>query len=148
MSKKYLPAAISAMTSFLVVGLFLARADSPRTTGHNTPAVVQRKLLEVPSLQGARLPTQAPTYSTLSATQNQQTSPKANSYEATLDFWARSQDSKVGLSYETVIPRPTKKGYYEPKIVPYPTGKPVAVRGYYRKNGTYVQPHFRSLPGR
>ena len=44
-------------------------------------------------------------------------------------------------------PRPTKKGYYEPKVVPYPAGKPVYVSGYYRSNGTYVQPHFRSLPG-
>jgi hypothetical protein len=53
-----------------------------------------------------------------------------------------------GLSYETSIPRPTKKGYYEPKVVPYPVGKPVYVNGYYRANGTYVQPHFRSLPRR
>lgn len=53
-----------------------------------------------------------------------------------------------GLSYETFIPRPTKKGYYEPKIVPYPVGKPVFVNGYYRKNGTYIPPHFRSLPRR
>ncbi|HEV3255442.1 MAG TPA: hypothetical protein VG013_01055 [Gemmataceae bacterium] len=53
-----------------------------------------------------------------------------------------------GLSYETFIPRPTWKGYYEPKIVPYPKGKPVFVHGYFRKNGTYVHPHFRSLPRR
>jgi hypothetical protein len=58
------------------------------------------------------------------------------------------QASNNGLSYETVIPRPTVKGYYEPKVVPYPTGKPVFVNGYYRKDGTYVQPHFRSLPKR
>jgi hypothetical protein len=53
-----------------------------------------------------------------------------------------------GLSYETVIPRPTVKGYYEPRVVPYPAGKPVYVSGYYRKDGTYVRPHFRSLPRR
>jgi len=58
------------------------------------------------------------------------------------------QDAGNGLSYETYIPRPTAKGYYEPKVVPYPAGKPVHVNGYYRKNGTYVQPHFRSLPRR
>jgi hypothetical protein len=52
------------------------------------------------------------------------------------------------LSYESYIPRPTLKGYYEPKVIPYPTGKPVYVSGYYRKNGTYVSPHFRSLPRR
>src|SRR4051812_5217907 len=57
-----------------------------------------------------------------------------------------SYKPEVGLSYETRIPRPTVKGYYEPKVVPYPAGKPVSVNGYYRKNGTYVQPHFRSLP--
>jgi hypothetical protein len=56
------------------------------------------------------------------------------------------QATKGGLSYETTIPRPTVKGYYEPKIVPYPAGKPVYVSGYYRRDGTYVQPHFRSLP--
>lgn len=28
------------------------------------------------------------------------------------------------------------------------TGGPVQVRGYYRKNGTYVSPHTRSSPGR
>jgi hypothetical protein len=56
--------------------------------------------------------------------------------------------SDNGLSYETVIPRPTVKGYYEPKVIPYPTGKPVYVHGYYRKDGTYVRPHFRSLPRR
>ena len=59
-----------------------------------------------------------------------------------------TQGTKSGLSYETPIPRPTVKGYYEPKIVPYPVGKPVYVNGYYRKNGTYVQPHFRALPRR
>jgi hypothetical protein len=58
------------------------------------------------------------------------------------------QASSNGLSYETVIPRPTVKGYYEPKVVPYPEGKPVHVNGYFRKDGTYVQPHFRSLPRR
>jgi hypothetical protein len=58
------------------------------------------------------------------------------------------QASSNGLSYDTVIPRPTVKGYYEPKVVPYPEGKPVHVNGYYRKDGTYVQPHFRSLPRR
>jgi hypothetical protein len=56
--------------------------------------------------------------------------------------------SDNGLSYETVIPRPTVKGYYEAKVIPYPTGKPVYVQGYYRKDGTYVRPHFRSLPRR
>jgi len=56
------------------------------------------------------------------------------------------QATHDGLSYETTIPRPTKKGYYEPKLVPYPEGKPVFVNGYYRKDGTYVRPHFRSLP--
>jgi hypothetical protein len=62
-----------------------------------------------------------------------------------------TQDTKAavpGLSYETYIPRPTKKGYYEPKVVPYPVGKPVFVQGYYRSSGTYVAPHFRSLPRR
>jgi hypothetical protein len=59
-----------------------------------------------------------------------------------------NQGASHGLSYETYIPRPTVKGYYEPKVVPYPVGKPVHVNGYYRKNGTYVQPHFRSLPRR
>jgi hypothetical protein len=54
----------------------------------------------------------------------------------------------TALSYETYIPRPTLKGYYEPRVIPYPTGKPVYVNGYYRKNGTYVSPHFRSLPRR
>jgi hypothetical protein len=58
------------------------------------------------------------------------------------------QGADNGLSYETRIPRPTVKGYYEPKVVPYPTDKPVYVNGYYRKDGTYVQPHFRSLPRR
>jgi len=56
--------------------------------------------------------------------------------------------SDNGLSYETPIPRPTVKGYYEPKVVPYPEGKPVYVNGYYRKDGTYTRPHFRSLPRR
>jgi hypothetical protein len=60
-------------------------------------------------------------------------------------FLDPGQDS---LSYETPIPRPTVKGYYEPKVVPYPAGKPVHVNGYFRKNGTYVRPHFRSLPRR
>ncbi len=59
-----------------------------------------------------------------------------------------NQGTGYGLSYETCIPRPTVKGYYEPKVVPYPVGKPVHVNGYYRQNGTYVQPHFRSLPRR
>jgi hypothetical protein len=58
------------------------------------------------------------------------------------------QATNGGLSYETPIPRPTVKGSYEPKVVPYPEGKPVFVNGYYRKDGTYVQPHFRSLPRR
>ncbi len=53
-----------------------------------------------------------------------------------------------GASYQTYIPRPTQKGYYTPKVVPYPAGKPVFVQGYYRKSGTYVPPHFRSLPRR
>jgi hypothetical protein len=53
-----------------------------------------------------------------------------------------------GLSYETYIPRPTKNGYYEPRVVPYPVGKPVYVNGYYRQDGTYVRSHFRSLPRR
>lgn len=53
-----------------------------------------------------------------------------------------------GLAYETVIPRPTAKGYYEPNVIPYPVGKPVFVNGYFRKDGTYVRPHFRSLPRR
>jgi hypothetical protein len=58
------------------------------------------------------------------------------------------QAPREGLAYQTAIPRLTVKGYFEPKVVPYPEGKPVYVRGYYRKNGTYVQPHFRSLPRR
>ncbi len=58
------------------------------------------------------------------------------------------QPPSHGVSYEPVIPRPTQKGYYEPKVIPYPVGKPVYVSGYYRKNGTYVQLHFRSLPRR
>jgi hypothetical protein len=64
--------------------------------------------------------------------------------------WAsqEKQPTKSGYAYETYIPRPTKKGYYEPKVVPYPTEKPVYVSGYYRSNGTYVRPHFRSLPRR
>jgi hypothetical protein len=53
-----------------------------------------------------------------------------------------------GLEYDTYIARPTKKGYYEPKVIPYPTGKPVFVNGYSRRNGTYVAPYFRALPRR
>jgi hypothetical protein len=53
-----------------------------------------------------------------------------------------------GWAYTPVIPRTTQKGYYEPKLIPYPLDKPVSVRGYVRKDGTYVQPHFRSLPRR
>jgi hypothetical protein len=52
------------------------------------------------------------------------------------------------LSYEIRIPRPSFQGYYEPKFLPYQVGKPVYVSGYTRRNGTYVQPHFRSLPRR
>jgi hypothetical protein len=53
-----------------------------------------------------------------------------------------------GWAYETYIPRPTAKGYYVPRVVPYPVSKPVFVNGYYRHDGTYVSPHFRSLPRR
>jgi hypothetical protein len=35
------------------------------------------------------------------------------------------QPAERGLSYQTVIPRPTAKGYYEPRVVPYPVGKPL-----------------------
>ena len=41
-----------------------------------------------------------------------------------------------GLSYESPIHRPTVKGFYEPKVVPYPVGKPVFVSGYTRRDGT------------
>jgi hypothetical protein len=51
------------------------------------------------------------------------------------------------LATETTIPRDTAKGHYEPNATPYPQDKPVHVDGYYRKNGTYVQPYNRGLPG-
>lgn len=56
--------------------------------------------------------------------------------------------TESGLGYQTCIARPTKKGYYLPKVIPYPVGKPVYVNGYYRRDGTYAQPHFRALPRR
>jgi hypothetical protein len=62
-------------------------------------------------------------------------------------YYAR-RDTASGWSYQTYIPRPTQRGYYTPRVVPYPVGKPVFVNGYYRQDGTYVSPHFRSLPRR
>jgi hypothetical protein len=51
-----------------------------------------------------------------------------------------------GGSTNPVVPSQSQKGYYEPRMIPYPTSRPVYVNGYYRKDGTYVPPQFRSLP--
>jgi hypothetical protein len=51
-----------------------------------------------------------------------------------------------GWSYETRIPRNTRKGYYEPPVIPYPAPKPVHVSPYFKKDGTFVPEHFRALP--
>jgi hypothetical protein len=62
--------------------------------------------------------------------------------------YAGYQRYTSGWSYDTYIPRPTAQGYYVPSVVPYPLGQPVHVNGYYRHDGTYVSPYFRSLPRR
>lgn len=50
------------------------------------------------------------------------------------------------VGYEVVVPSNSQKGYYVPRVVPYPGGQPVHVSGYYRQNGSYLPPSFRSLP--
>ncbi len=140
MCKKNLPAVIWAVAGLaLAVGTFVSKADTQKTAGPHVSVSAPSKQFEAPRLPSAATPIAVSRYSPTSTAQSVQDS------QATIQS---VQDSQVGLSYETFIPRPTKKGYYEPKIVPYPVGKPVAVRGYYRKDGTYVQPHFRSLPRR
>ena len=57
-----------------------------------------------------------------------------------------TEPKAAGWSTNPVVPSNSQKGYYVPRVVPYPVGQPVAVSGYYDRYGRYVAPTFRSLP--
>lgn len=62
-------------------------------------------------------------------------------------FAPKSSKAIVEPSAETsLVPPPSSAG--EATASPSATGGPVNVRGYYRKDGTYVRPHTRNAPRR
>jgi hypothetical protein len=153
MGKKNLPAVVCVCVVFaLGFGAIFSQADRPKDRGYQSPANGQSLRVDAPKVQEVRQTSSTPPLSNVSASPSKRAAADGLSGETVVPTPAPASASTPvaadGLSYETYIPRPTQKGYYEPKVVPYPVGKPVHVSGYYRRDGTFVQPHFRSLPRR
>jgi hypothetical protein len=150
MGKKNLPAVVCVCAMFaLAFGALFSKADAPKDRGYQSAATYGPSWrLDAPKVQEARRTSPAPRVSPAVASPSNGATAVGLSDETSASAAASAPAASDGLSYETYIPRPTKKGYYEPKVVPYPVGKPVYVNGYYRSDGTYVRPHFRSLPRR
>jgi len=74
---------------------------------------------------------------------NRTASPGMSSSAEQLPLFSAGMPSSVDPSQRRSV-----GGTISSPLVPLPSSGVVQVRGYWRKNGTYVQPHTRSLPRR